>query len=59
MKIIVKISVDIDPESWTTTFGTEGAADIRNDVKDYIGEGARHMGALGNGEVTVRDWSWK
>lgn len=58
MRIKVEIIVDMpDPSEWTTTFGTEGAADIRADVKSYIGNEVQQAGVFGNGEVTAKiDW---
>lgn len=52
MKISVTLIVELhDPEDWTTTFGVEGAREIRQDVKDYIGYGVQAYGVFGNGEV--------
>lgn len=59
MRIIVKITVDLtDPQEWTDTFGTEGTAEIRRDVKSYVGTEIQQAGVFGNGEVTADiDWS--
>lgn len=59
MRIRVLITVDLDdPGEWTTTFGVEGAAEIRRDVKSYIGNEVQHVGAFGSGEVTAEiNWS--
>jgi len=58
MRIKVEIIVELpDPEQWTTTFGVEGAADIRADVKSYIGNEVQQAGCFGNGEVDATiDW---
>lgn len=29
------LTLDVDPEAWTATYGVEGAAAIREDVKAY------------------------
>lgn len=36
MRVNITVTVDIDPESWTTNYGVEGAAAIRADVKEYV-----------------------
>ncbi|AUG87250.1 hypothetical protein KGG77_gp18 [Streptomyces phage Omar] len=44
MRVRVTITVDIkDPSEWTTTFGVEGAAEIREDVKSYVGNAAQGL----------------
>ncbi|RZS39138.1 hypothetical protein EV193_104354 [Herbihabitans rhizosphaerae] len=54
MKIAVTVTVDLaDPKEWTAAFGIEGAADIRQDVKDYIGQHLHDFGVFGNGEVSA------
>lgn len=58
MKINVNITVDIDPAAWSSTFGVEGAAEIRADVKSYVGNGVASYGAFGNGEVSA-EVTWK
>jgi len=35
MKVKIEFTVEIDPESWTMNYGVEGAAAIREDVKEY------------------------
>ena len=35
MKIRVAVTLDIDPDAWTTNFGTEGAKAIREDVQEW------------------------
>lgn len=36
MKIVVTLEIEIqDPAEWTTAHGVTGAAQIRQDVKDY------------------------
>lgn len=59
MRIKVEIVIDLpDPGEWTTAFGTEGAAEIRRDVKAYVGNEIQHAGVFGNGEVAAEiDWS--
>lgn len=53
MKIVVILEVEIeDPDDWTVTFGVEGKAAIRKDVKEYVENAVQHAGALGNGEVS-------
>jgi hypothetical protein len=36
MKVKVAMTVDIDPELWTMNYGIEGAAAIREDVKEAV-----------------------
>ncbi|NKS33137.1 hypothetical protein GS534_24225 [Rhodococcus hoagii] len=35
MKVKIEVTVDIDPEAWTMNYGVEGAAAIREDVREY------------------------
>jgi hypothetical protein len=57
VKIAITITVDVkDPAEWTTTFGMEGAALIREDVKQYVGEAARGLRVWEEVEAEV---SWK
>lgn len=50
MKIVVKVTVDIDPAAWTSNYGVEGAKDIRADVQAYahnlVTEQLRDVGVL-------------
>lgn len=59
MRVRVEIIVDIpDPGEWTLAFGVAGLAEIRKDVKSYIGNEVQNIGAFGNGEVTAEiTWS--
>jgi hypothetical protein len=59
MKININITVEIDPEDWTTTFGVDTPEEIRSDVKNYIGAGIQGWGVFGSGEVEAREWNWK
>jgi glutaredoxin-related protein len=36
MKIRMVVTIEIDPADWTAQFDVEGAAAIRQDVKDYV-----------------------
>jgi len=58
MRIRVEITIDLpEPSQWTETFGVDGAAAIRADVKSYIGNEVQQVGVFGNGEVTAEiDW---
>ena len=57
MKIAITITVDIeDPSAWTTTFGVGGAAEIRADVKDYIGTEVQGLRVWEEVEAEVK---WK
>lgn len=59
MKIALQITIEIkDPADWTLTFGTEGAAAIRQDVKEYVGNEIQHVGVFGNGEVPA-EITWR
>ena len=33
MKVRVSVTLDIDPEAWTASYGVEGSQAIREDVK--------------------------
>lgn len=56
MKIAITITVDVkDPAEWTRSFGVEGA-EIRQDVKQYVGEAARGLRVWEEVEAEV---SWK
>jgi hypothetical protein len=59
MKINVNVTIELpDPEEWTITFGIEGTKEIRQNVKEYVGEGIRSMGVFGNGEVEA-EVNWR
>ncbi|WP_179858096.1 hypothetical protein [Streptomyces sp. OK228] len=53
------ITVDIkDPQQWTDTYGVEGAAEIRSDVKSHLGNAAQQIAPFGTGEVDAEvSWS--
>lgn len=36
MKVKISLTVEVDAEAWTATYGVEGAAAIRQDVKTYV-----------------------
>lgn len=36
MKVRISLTVEVDPDAWTATYGVEGTAAIRADVKTYI-----------------------
>ena len=36
MKVSLRVTVELDPASWTMAYGVEGAAEIREDVRRYI-----------------------
>ena len=56
MKIAVTIAVEIeDPADWTLAFGVEGAAQIRADVKDYIGSNVQGLRVWDEAPAKV-DW---
>ncbi|MFG2923918.1 hypothetical protein ACGFYA_20755 [Streptomyces sp. NPDC048305] len=57
MKIAVTLTVEIeDPADWTTAFGVEGAARIRQDVKDYVGSNVQGLRVWNEAPAKV---SWK
>jgi hypothetical protein len=57
VKIAITITVDVkDPAEWTTSFGMEGAALIREDVKSYVGNAAQNLRVWEEVEAEV---SWK
>lgn len=51
MKVSVTLTVELDPKDWTTAFGIEGSAEIREDVKTYVHSLVDGGGVFGNGEV--------
>lgn len=53
MKVNINLTLDVDRDDWTTTFGVVGAASIREDVKGYVIDGILDYGAFGSGEVKV------
>lgn len=50
MKIKIEVTLDIDPEIWTLSYGVAGAKEIREDVRAYavngITEHFRDLGVL-------------
>jgi hypothetical protein len=57
VKIAITITVDVkDPADWTLAFGLEGAAKIRQDVKDYVGTNVQGLRVWDEVEAEV---SWK
>ncbi len=58
LKVTVTLTITIeDPDEWTTTYGVQGRAKIRQDVKEYVGNGIQQSGAFGSGEITATiDW---
>jgi hypothetical protein len=57
VKIAITITVDVkDPAEWTTSFGVEGRAQIREDVKSYVGNAAQNLRVWEEVEAEV---SWK
>ncbi|MGW8953466.1 hypothetical protein [Streptomyces sp. NPDC055709] len=56
MKVAVTITVEIeDPADWTLAFGVEGAANIRRDIKDYVGSNVRGLRVWEEAPAEV-DW---
>jgi hypothetical protein len=57
VKIAITITVDVkDPAEWTRSFGMEGAAKIRSDVKEYVGTNVQGLRVWDEVEAEV---SWK
>jgi hypothetical protein len=57
VKVAITISVEIkEPADWTIAFGVEGAAAIRADVKEYIGNAAQGLAVWDEVEAEV---SWR
>lgn len=50
MKIRVELTIELDPEDWTCTFGV-AREDVRRDVKDYVLYLVQGAGCFGSGEV--------
>lgn len=55
MKVTVTLTVELpDPDLWTLAFGIEGATEIRQDVKRYVGGLVQQSEVLsGEAEATV------
>lgn len=43
MKVKVEFTVDVDVNGWNLTYGTETAAEVRRDVREWI-ENAAYAG---------------
>jgi hypothetical protein len=57
VKIAITVRVDVkDPAEWTRSFGMERAAEIRQDVKDYVGTNVQGLRVWEEVEAEV---SWK
>jgi hypothetical protein len=57
VKVAITITVDIkEPADWTLAFGLEGAAKIRQDVKEYVGNAAQNLRVWEEVEAEV---NWK
>lgn len=53
MKVRVEFTVDIDPAAWEAEYGVS-RLDVRNDVRDYIKQGAHsHLSLLGVLDATA------
>ena len=50
MKVQIKFTIDIDTDAWTSNYGVEGAAAIREDVRAYAEDAAwdqfKYVGVL-------------
>jgi hypothetical protein len=54
MTVVITVEITLpDPEQWTTAFGIEGRAVIRQDVKQYVANQIRGEGVFGDGEVAA------
>jgi hypothetical protein len=53
MKVRITLTVEIDPEEWTTAYGVEGAQEIRADVKQYVANG---IAGAPDAPIKVTDW---
>ena len=36
MRVKIEFTVEVDAEAWTATYGVQGAAEIREDVRLYV-----------------------
>lgn len=36
MKVKIELTLDVNPESWGEDYGSEGVAEVRQDVKEYV-----------------------
>lgn len=53
MKVRIGFTVDVDPELWALAFGVEGAAEIREDVKDYMRNLIQQCAAAQETDLTI------
>ncbi|MET8342396.1 hypothetical protein [Streptomyces microflavus] len=52
LTVVVTVEVTLaQPSEWTAAFGVEGRAEIRRDVKAYVGRELSSGGVFANGEV--------
>lgn len=59
MKIVLQVTIEIsDPDDWTMTFGVEGTTAIRQDVKEYVGNGIQQLGVFRDGEISA-EVTWR
>jgi hypothetical protein len=57
VKVAITITVDVkDPADWTRAFGHEGAAEIRQDLKYYVGDAVAGLRVWEEVEAEVK---WK
>lgn len=58
IRVAMKVMIEVDPEDWTTAFGVEGTAAIRNDVREYWGEIVTNTQIVTDGEIdAVVTWA--
>lgn len=59
LKVSVTLTITLDdPAQWEDTFGVAGRANVRADVKSYLGNMVQQAGVFGNGEVQAEvEWS--
>jgi hypothetical protein len=60
MKISLTVTVDLpNPQEWSDTYGRgDSAKEIREDVKEHIGNAVQQIAPFGTGEVQARV-TWK
>lgn len=54
MKIKVELLVEVDPQEWANTYGgSSKAADVREDVQDYVLNSVQGLAGIDESEAEV------
>lgn len=55
IKIRVTLSLEVDPDTWTLEYGTDGRSAIRDDAKSYVLEQVAGCTAAESGAIAKVD----